>query len=89
MAALTASSSKRYSTGDTNELEFKFASVNDGDTFTIANLKGYISHIAFCTDNPTTQASAGIHVSEPSSGVFTFYPGEDGAAVILRIKVRS
>lgn len=88
MAALTAASTKRYNTGDTNEIEVRFTTVDDGDTYALTGLKGYISHVAFATNNPSTQASAGIHVAH-SSGTFTFYPGENAAAVTLRIRTRS
>jgi hypothetical protein len=63
---------------------FTFASVNDADTFA-----GPVTPKAFwamTVGNPTTQASAGISVTE-SSGTYTFYPGENGQAVTLFVVV--
>ena len=63
---------------------FTIASVDDADTFV-----GPASPKAFWaqgTSNPTTQASAGIAVTE-SSGTYTFYPGEDSISVTLFVVV--
>ena len=60
----------------------KIAAVSDADTF-----EGYSNPKAFWasgTSNPTTQASAGVAVTE-SDGTYTFYPGEDAISVTLFI----
>jgi hypothetical protein len=59
---------------------FTFTSVSDTDTFT-----GPASPKAFWAamiGNPSTQASAGIAVTE-SAGTYTFYPGENSLGVTL------
>ena len=63
---------------------FTFAALEDGDTFV-----GPASPKAFWaqnTANPSTQASAGIAVTE-SSGTYTFYPAEDGLTATLFVIV--
>lgn len=58
------------------------AAVSDADTFVgPATPKGFW---AMGTSNPTTQASAGVAVTE-SAGTYTFYPGEDAISVTLFI----
>jgi hypothetical protein len=59
---------------------YKIAAVSDTDTFA-----GPVSPKAFwacATSNATTQASAGMNVTE-SSGTYTFYPGEDAVSCTL------
>lgn len=78
MSALSASSVKRESSGSLTKIVFTFTSINDADTFA-SGLPNVRNFWFSQTDNPTTQASAGVSVAN-SSGTFTFYPGEDGAA---------
>ena len=79
MAALTASAVKRESAGSQTKLVVTFTSINDGDTYASGLGTRIQDYVFQQSDNPTTQASAGSSVAL-SSGTFTFYPGEDGAA---------
>lgn len=82
MAALTAASGPiRDNMGSLQRVKWTFTGVNDGDTFA-SGMSSVSDFYAQQTDNPTTQASAGLSAAE-SSGTFTFYPGEDGASVTL------
>ena len=63
---------------------FTIASVDDADTF--AGPPSPKAFWAMGTSNPSTQASAGIAVTE-SSGTYTFYPGEDSISVTLFVVV--
>lgn len=83
MAAVTPNSIVRENRGSSNVLVAKFTTttINDGDTWT-QTVPGYSYHYFGQTNNPTTQASAGISVAY-SSGVFTFYPGENSATGVL------
>lgn len=89
MAAKTPDSISRDNAGSTNIIRafFTTTTLADTDTWT-QSIPGYLAHEFTQTNNPTTQASAGVSVGY-SSGVFTFYPGEDAATGILRIIVRS
>lgn len=78
MAALTASSVKRHSSGDQTKIVATFSSIDDGDTWA-SGLTGVEDYYFQQTNDPSTQTSAGNSVAE-SSGTFTFYPGEDAAA---------
>lgn len=78
MAAKTPSSVKRYNSGDQAKLVATFTDVDDGDTWA-SGLDGVQDWVFQRTDDPTTQASAGVSVAE-SSGTFTFYPAEDNTA---------
>ena len=83
MAAVTPNSIIRENRGSSNVLIAKFTTttINDGDTWT-QTVPGYSYHYFGQTNNPTTQASAGVSVAF-SSGVFTFYPGENAATGFL------
>jgi len=88
MAAVTPATVVRGNEGDTNVIVANFTSaINDTDTWT-QTISGYLAHNFTATNNPTTQTSAGVHVAY-SSGVFTFYPGENGATGFLTIRVKS
>jgi hypothetical protein len=59
---------------------FTTNTLSDTDTWT-QTIPGYLGHIFSQTNDPTTQTSAGVSVAYNSTtGVFTFYPGENGAA---------
>ena len=65
---------------------FKFTTCADGDTWT--GILGAKAYWAMGTGNPTTQASAGISVEyAPTTGVFTFRPGENSLACSLFVVV--
>ncbi len=89
MAAKTPDSIMRENAGSVNVIRAVFSTTTlaDTDTWT-QTVPGYVSHEFAQTNNPTTQASAGVSVAY-SSGVFTFYPGEDAATGALRIIVRA
>ena len=83
MGAVSPSAIRRFNIGNASLVQAVFTSVDDGDTWA-SGLTGVLGQLFGQTDNPSTQASAGISVAE-SSGTFTFYPGEDGAAGSLFI----
>jgi len=88
MAAVTPATVVRTNNGDRNTIVANFTSaVNYTDTWT-QSIPGYLSHKFTATNNPSTQTSAGVHVAY-ASGVFTFYPGENGATGFLEIDVRA
>ena len=87
MAAKTPDSIKTENLGSVNLVRAVFSDTNldDADTWT-SSMTGILDFWAQGKNNPTTQASTGIHISE-ASGVFTVYPGEDnwtGTIFILR-----
>lgn len=86
MAAVTASSTVTESMGSKVLKIFTLSGVNDADTFDSGLGDRVFRYWISQTDNPTTQASAGISAAE-SSGTFTFYPGEDGASFDLFVMV--
>lgn len=91
MAAVTPDSISRENRGSSNVLVAKFSTttLNDADTWT-QTVPGYSYHYFGQTNNPTTQASAGISVAYNSTtGVFTFYPGENGATGFLCVVVEA
>lgn len=88
MAAVTPTNVYRDNFGAENIVVAQFTTaINDTDTWT-QSVPGYIGHVFQQTNNPSTQASAGVSVAY-SSGVFTFYPGENGATGDLIIRVNA
>lgn len=89
MAAKTPNNVYRDNFGAENIIVAQFTSttLDDTDTWT-QSVPGYIGHMFQQTNNPTTQASVGVSVAY-SSGVFTFYPGENGATGDLIIRVNA
>ncbi len=89
MAAKTPDKVLRFNEGDTNVLIAKFTTTTlaDTDTWT-QTMPGYVSHQFTQTNDPTTQASAGVSVGY-SAGVFTFYPGENAATGELRVRLKA
>jgi len=86
MAAVTPTSLLNDNMGSRNLIVARFSgTVNDGDTWTsgISGVKYYWSQDR---DNPTTQTSAGLGITE-SAGVFTFYPSEDAKLFDLFVAV--
>ncbi len=77
MAAKTPDSIKSHNMGSENLVRVIFSDTNidDADTWT-SGMTNIVDFWAMGKNNPSTQGSAGIHISE-ASGVFTFYPGED------------
>lgn len=88
MAAKTPDSIVRHNVGELNLIRAVFSSTNldDTDTWT-SGITGIVDHWFAPKNNPTTQASAGIHVAQ-ASGVFTFYPGEDNCEGTLYVLIR-
>lgn len=90
MAAKTPDNIYTESLGNLKLIRAVFSSTNidDGDTWD-SNIVGIVPNGFWfgATNNPGTQASAGVHVAE-SSDTFTFYPGEDNATGTLFILVR-
>lgn len=81
MAAITPTTVNRVSLGSANMVIANFSTSSDGDTWAsgISAVMGkWVDH----NENPTTQASTGV-ASTFSGGTFTFYPGEDAAAITL------
>lgn len=88
MAAKTPSSVIELGTGTGfRMLKATFTDIDDADTWT-SGMSGVVGAWCNGTDDPTTQASQGCDVSV-SSGVFTFYPGEDNRTIELYIIARS
>lgn len=93
MAAKTPTTIKRENLGSLNLVIAHFDGtvasndLDDGDTWA-SGLTGIVAFWTGHQDNPTTQASVGIAVTE-SSGTFTFYPAEDDALGKLFVLVRS
>lgn len=88
MAALTAATGPyRENLGSVNQVRWTFTGVNTGDTFASGMTSGITTFVATQTDTPSTQASAGLCLSN-SSGTFTFLPGEDGAAITLMVNFK-
>jgi hypothetical protein len=87
MAAITPNNVRRENEGSTNLIiaEFAAQTINDTDTWA-SGITGIKRWWFGPNNNPTTQASAGIHVSN-SSGTFTFFPGENGATGFLFVQV--
>jgi len=75
--ALTAASVIRESIGSLNlhTVTLTDGEVDDGETY-VSGLSGIVGYWFNATDDPTTQTSGGVDVSE-SSGTFTFNCGED------------
>lgn len=89
MAEKTPNAVYRDNGGSFNIIEAEFTStvLNDGDTWT-QTVPGYVRHEFSQTNNPTTQASAGVSVAY-SGTAFTFYPGENSATGTLKIEVNA
>jgi len=71
----TAGTITRMSFGSVDAIKVAFTSITDDDTF-VSGVGNVVGHIFMQTDNPTTQASTGVAVSE-AAGTFTFHPAED------------
>ena len=82
MAAVTAASTRTESMGSLTLYIFTIASADDDDTFDTNLGERVVTFWHQQTDDPSTQASAGLAASE-SAGTITFFPGEDGAAVTV------
>ena len=78
MAAVTPTSTIRYSNGDHTLIRFVLSSVNTGDTLA-TGLGGTIIDFWGNQTSITTQASTGIAISN-SSGTLTLKPGENSNA---------
>ena len=78
MAAITPDVIRRYSMGDSTLIvaDFTAGTADDGDTWASGLGTNAMDWWSQDTDNPTTQASVGVAVTN-SSGTFTFYPAED------------
>jgi len=89
MAEKTPDSRTTHSLGSEKliRLVYSATTLDDGDTYT-SGIKGIVDQWFNQTDDPTTQASAGVSVSEASK-VFTFRPGEDGATGTLYVLAKS
>lgn len=81
MAAITPTSVQRVNMGSATLVIATFSTVADGDTWA-SGISAIASKWTDHNANPTTQTSVGI-ASTFSSGTFTFYPAEDGAAFRL------
>ena len=87
MAAQSAATTIRESLGSLTLMVYTFTSVLDADTFASGLGTNVVTFMAFTNGNPSTQASAGVGVTN-SSGTFTFYPGEDSLGLILWVLAR-
>ncbi len=74
MAAITAATTKKHSSGDQTKFVFTFAAVGDGDTFASGLGDRVQDYHYTVTADPTTNTSAGGNPVN-SSGTFTLYPG--------------
>lgn len=84
MAAITPSTIRQHSMGSVKLIEavFSAGTADDGDTWASGLGSNAINFWAQDQDNPTTQASVGVAVTN-SSGTFTFFPAEDNKAFTL------
>ncbi len=84
---LTSGYPKQLSLGDLTGVLFRLTDIDDTETLdTGVDGSRIISVLVNWTGNPSTQASAGGHFTwVASTGVITFYPGEDnlGADVLV------
>lgn len=88
MAAITPTSVIRNNTGSTNSVVAVFSTVSDGDTWT-SGIVGATYWNPVGTGNPTTQASAGIAAGyDSTTGIFTFYPGENSLSMRLKVEFK-
>lgn len=87
MAAQSAATTTRESSGSTTLVVYTFTSVADGDTFASGLGTNVVTFNYVVNGNPVTQASAGAGITN-SSGNFTFYPGEDSLGGILQVWAR-
>jgi hypothetical protein len=86
MAAKTPSTIIRGNAGSKTLLVASFTDIDDADTWA-SGLGSKVWRWWFQrTDDPTTQAAAGVAVAN-SSGTFSFYPAEDNAAGDLFILI--
>lgn len=89
MAAITPDLVIRESAGSLTMIIacFSAGTADDGDTWASGLGSNVVTYVAQDTDNPTTQASVGVAVTN-SSGTFTFYPAEDNKPFDLIIWAR-
>lgn len=88
MAAIVPSSTTNDNLGSLRLVTAVFANTaDDGDTWASALVGIAFFHVQD-VENPTTQGSVGVAVTE-SSGTFTFYPAEDNKAFRLFVYLRS
>ena len=87
MAAQSAATTTRESLGSLTLMMYTFTSVADGDTFASGLGTNVVNYWAQTQANTVTQASAGFNLTN-SSGIFTFYPGEDSLAATLFVLAR-
>ena len=71
----TAGTITRMSFGSVDVIKVAFTAISDTDTF-VSGVENVVGHMFMQTDDPTTQASTGVAVSE-SAGTFTFHPAEE------------
>ena len=89
MAAITPNSVHEDNLGSLRLIRAVFSTTTIADLDTWASgVSGIVDHWFSGQNDPTTQASAGVHVSN-SSGTFTFHPGENAATGTLFILARS
>ena len=83
MAAETPATVWRHSIGSLSLViaNFSGGTADDADTWA-SGMTGIVAFWAQDTDNPTTQASVGVAVTQ-SAGTFTFYPAEDNKSFYL------
>lgn len=88
MAAITPDTIRKHSMGDLMMIEavFSAGTADDGDTWASGLSTRVVNFWAHDQDNPTTQASVGVAVTN-SSGTFTFYPAEDNKPFTLYVMV--
>ena len=84
MAAITPDTIRQHSMGSVKLIEavFSAGTADDGDTWASGLSTNVINFWAQDQDNPTTQGSVGVSVTN-SSGSFTFYPAEDNKPFTL------
>lgn len=88
MAALTAATTQRENLGSLTLIIYTFTSVSDADTYATGMGTNIFSFQIQTNGNPVTQASAGNGATVDSSGIFTFYPGENSLPLILWVLAR-
>ena len=77
---------KTHSIGDLTMFIWRLTDVDDAETLTTGLGTNIVDYWVSWTGNPATQTSGGGHSSlAASTGIITFYPGEDnlGATVFV------
>lgn len=88
MAAVTPTSTTRFSLGDLTGILAVFANTTDTADTWASGIQGIVAVVPIQNDSNTTQASAGVGATF-SGTTITFVIGEDNTAVNLLVLAKS